>query len=61
MNTMSSAARAVAPELPDENPRFRGRHPAVLTFGTSGLRGLVTDITDLEAYPRHQTQPAATG
>lgn len=29
---------------------FRGKHPARLTFGTSGLRGLVTDITDLEAY-----------
>jgi phosphomannomutase len=29
---------------------FRGRDPAELTFGTSGLRGLVTDITDLEAY-----------
>jgi phosphomannomutase len=31
-------------------PRFRGRQPAALTFGTSGLRGLVDDITDLEAY-----------
>lgn len=30
------------------HPAFRGRHPAALTFGTSGLRGLVTDITDLE-------------
>jgi phosphomannomutase len=29
---------------------FRGRVPAALAFGTSGLRGLVTDITDLEAY-----------
>ncbi|TDI45419.1 MAG: phosphomannomutase [Acidobacteria bacterium] len=29
---------------------FRGRKPAALAFGTSGLRGLVTDITDLEAY-----------
>lgn len=29
---------------------FRGRVPAGLAFGTSGLRGLVTDITDLEAY-----------
>ena len=29
---------------------FRGRTPAALAFGTSGLRGLVTDITDLEAY-----------
>src|SRR4030095_9507744 len=24
--------------------------PVALAFGTSGLRGLVTDITDLEAY-----------
>lgn len=29
---------------------FRGRHPRALQFGTSGLRGLVSDITDLEAY-----------
>lgn len=29
---------------------FRGREPTRLAFGTSGLRGLVTDITDLEAY-----------
>ncbi len=29
---------------------FRGRAPAALAFGTSGLRGLVTDITDVEAY-----------
>lgn len=29
---------------------FRGRTPEALAFGTSGLRGLVTDITDLEAY-----------
>lgn len=41
--------RAVVPggEAPRE---FRGRRPARLAFGTSGLRGLVTDITDLEAY-----------
>lgn len=32
------------------NPAFRGRIPTRLAFGTSGLRGLVTDITDLEAY-----------
>ncbi|MHC4414684.1 MAG: mannose-6-phosphate isomerase, class I [Planctomycetota bacterium] len=31
-------------------PFFRGRSPAALAFGTSGLRGLVNDITDLEAY-----------
>jgi phosphomannomutase len=30
--------------------RFRGRQPTALAFGTSGLRGLVDDITDLEAY-----------
>jgi phosphomannomutase len=29
---------------------FRGKNPARLAFGTSGLRGLVRDITDLEAY-----------
>ena len=29
---------------------FRGKNPTPLAFGTSGLRGLVTDITDLEAY-----------
>lgn len=33
-----------------EAPSFRGRQPTELAFGTSGLRGLVTDITDLEAY-----------
>lgn len=30
--------------------RFRGRAPRPLAFGTSGLRGLVEDITDLEAW-----------
>ena len=35
----------------DQEPLlFRGRNPRALAFGTSGLRGLVTDITDLEAY-----------
>jgi phosphomannomutase len=29
---------------------FLDHVPVALTFGTSGLRGLVTDITDLEAY-----------
>lgn len=29
---------------------FRGRQPARLAFGTSGLRGLVSDISDVEAY-----------
>ncbi|ACY16735.1 mannose-6-phosphate isomerase, class I [Haliangium ochraceum] len=31
-------------------PAFRGREPIPLAFGTSGLRGLVEDISDLEAY-----------
>lgn len=31
-------------------PSFRGRTPRPLAFGTSGLRGLVEDITDLEAW-----------
>jgi phosphomannomutase len=31
-------------------PTFLNYTPAPLTFGTSGLRGLVKDITDLEAY-----------
>lgn len=31
-------------------PTFRGRSPRALGFGTSGLRGLVEDISDLEAY-----------
>ena len=30
------------------DPAFRGRVPTPLAFGTSGLRGLVDDITDLE-------------
>lgn len=29
---------------------FRGKRPTELVFGTSGLRGLIRDITDLEAY-----------
>jgi phosphomannomutase len=36
--------------MPGSKPLFRGRRPVVLRFGTSGLRGLATDITDLEAY-----------
>lgn len=32
------------------SPGFRGRRPKELAFGTGGLRGLVKDITDLEAY-----------
>ena len=31
-------------------PQFLDHAPVSLTFGTSGLRGLVKDITDLEAY-----------
>ena len=31
-------------------PRFLSYAPMPLAFGTSGLRGLVKDITDLEAY-----------
>ena len=38
------------PETRSESGLFRGRRPAELAFGTSGLRGLVTEITDLEAY-----------
>src|SRR5690606_10423729 len=37
------------PEPPSATT-FRGRTPTRLAFGTSGLRGLVSDITDLEAY-----------
>ncbi|MDG1890857.1 MAG: phosphomannomutase [Verrucomicrobiota bacterium] len=29
---------------------FRGQYPTQLKFGTSGLRGLVEDMTDLEVY-----------
>jgi phosphomannomutase len=32
------------------NAAFLSYTPVALAFGTSGLRGLVTDITDLEAY-----------
>jgi len=42
--------RARAGQELDEPLMFRGRSPAALAFGTSGLRGLVSDITDLEAY-----------
>ena len=34
----------------DAGTAFRGRVPRRLGFGTSGLRGLVADLTDLEAY-----------
>ncbi|MCS6902413.1 MAG: mannose-6-phosphate isomerase, class I, partial [Myxococcales bacterium] len=45
----ASVFRAVVPGG-GEVGGFRGRHPARLAFGTSGLRGLITDITDLEVY-----------
>jgi phosphomannomutase len=35
---------------PPPTPAFLSYEPVALTFGTSGLRGLVNDITDLEAY-----------
>ncbi len=38
------------PSASDSPTVFRGRQPTQLRFGTSGLRGLVSDITDLEAY-----------
>lgn len=41
--------RAIVPGA-ERVTTFRGRTPQQLAFGTSGLRGLVTDITDLEAY-----------
>ncbi len=36
--------------VPFRSPRFRGRRPKELSFGTSGLRGLVSDMTDLEVF-----------
>jgi phosphomannomutase len=39
-----------SPTRQESEALFRGRRPTALAFGTSGLRGLVTDITDLEAY-----------
>ncbi len=44
--------KAVVPsgDLDSQPVHFRGRRPKRLSFGTSGLRGLVDDITDLEAY-----------
>jgi phosphomannomutase len=36
--------------VPDRRPRFRGQRPSELAFGTSGLRGLVSEMTDLEVY-----------
>ena len=50
--TAAEAATVFRVRMPGgEDPgTFRGRTPARLAFGTSGLRGLVDDITDLEAY-----------
>jgi len=46
------AGTVVRVSVPDaaETTDFRGTHPRRLAFGTSGLRALVTEITDLEAY-----------
>lgn len=48
----SGSATVVRVQVPaaDPDPAFRGRRPACLRFGTSGLRGRVEEITDLEAY-----------
>jgi mannose-6-phosphate isomerase class I len=50
--TANGPVTAFRATLPDVTPAelFRGGRPTRLAFGTSGLRGLVTDITDLEAY-----------
>jgi phosphomannomutase len=46
-----SAGELIRVVVPDrKNLEYRGSKPTRLAFGTSGLRGLVTDITDLEAY-----------
>ena len=42
--------RAYVPNDARPIASFRGRTPTRLRFGTSGLRGKVEDITDLEAY-----------
>src|SRR5271155_3645154 len=41
---------AVAVPVPTPTPTFLDHTPVALAFGTSGLRGLVRDLTDLEAY-----------
>ncbi len=41
---------ASTPNEPQQVSSFRGRDQNALAFGTSGLRGLVDDITDLETY-----------
>lgn len=50
INTNSAAILYKATVPQNSAPLFRGVRPTALAFGTSGLRGLVTDITDLEAY-----------
>mgnify|MGYP001443294678 FL=1 len=40
----------IASQHTEDEFKFRGRTPAALRFGTSGLRGLVEDMTDLEVY-----------
>jgi len=40
----------IASQHTEDELKFRGRNPAALRFGTSGLRGLVEDMTDLEVY-----------
>ncbi len=42
--------KAVPMPAPGSRPAFLNETPRPLAFGTSGLRGLVVDITDLEAY-----------
>ncbi len=45
-----ASRKAVPMPVPGSRPAFLEETPRPLAFGTSGLRGLVTDITDLEAY-----------
>jgi phosphomannomutase len=47
---VSGQGRLFRAAVPDRSPRFRGGRPAALRFGTSGLRGLVADMTDLEVF-----------
>jgi phosphomannomutase len=47
---LSGRGRVARASVPGPTPRFRGRRPRALGFGTSGLRGLVDEITDLEAF-----------
>jgi phosphomannomutase len=47
---ITGRGRIFRASVPDRRPRFRGRRPSELAFGTSGLRGLVSEMTDLEVY-----------